>query len=125
MENKFKKAWNFVKEHSGEILIASGVIVLGGVAAATLLNTSKPTKVLIDDSLLTSNENKPIKVLPKLGDWNVDDVLKYNDGTYELWLDNLRLEDIGKLGEEIRNNVPGVPANAKVWTLMSIKEITE
>jgi hypothetical protein len=125
MKNKFKKAWNYVKEHGDVFIIAGGVIISCGIWGGTLLALPKPTKVLVDNPLFTGNKSKPIKVLPRLGDWKVDDVLKYENGTYELWLDDLRLDDIGKLGEEIRNNVPGIPANSKVWALMSISEIGE
>lgn len=124
MKDKFKKAWEYMKEHRTEILLVGGAIVATSALGAAWFK-GRTVKVLVDDPTVLDKASKPVKVLPKLGNWKVDDVLQYNDGTIELWLDNLSLDDIGELGEEIVSKIPNVPTNSKVWALMSIREITE
>lgn len=61
----------------------------------------------------------------KIQDFEVgglDDVVKYGNGSTELWLDRVGIGDIGKLGEEIESKIPDIPENAHIWMLMNITE---
>lgn len=116
------KVIEWIKEHKTEILIATGTVVLGGLCIYGV--TKKTPKV--DTSALATTFVKPEHL--KLEGFDVgvcDDVLKYNDGGVELWLDNVKLEQMGQLGEEIVKRVTDLPENPNVWALLCIREDRE
>lgn len=111
------KVFEWIKEHKTEILIATGTIVLGGLC---VYGVSKKTPKV--DSTSTKIFAGPEHL--KLTGFDVgvcDDVLKYNDGSVELWLDNVKLEQIGELGGEITKRIPELPENSNVWALLCIR----
>lgn len=123
---KTKKAWAYVKEHKKEILIGIGVAV-SGVALYKVCKTkprittselAEPIVNLMNDVV---DEVDHIEIHDfKVGD--LTDVMKYSSGSTELWLEQVDINDIGKLGEEIVSKIPDIPENAKVWMLMNISE---
>jgi hypothetical protein len=123
MKDKLQKAKDYVKEHKKEILIVSGLAIIGVVAGVGLNKVSKNGSHDLTDVLNTISGQEHTK--PDLGVGITEDVVRYEDnGLIELWLDNLKLSDIGKLGEGITENISDVPENAKIWALMSIQEET-
>ena len=112
------KVFEWIKEHKTAILVTAGTVALGGLC---LYGVSKKTPKL--DTASKSTFVMP-KRLPLTGfDVGVcDDVIKYDNGTVELWLDNVNLEQMGDLGDEIMNRIPELPENPNVWALLSIRE---
>ena len=111
------QVFEWIKEHKTEILIASATVVLGGLC---IYGVSKKTPKLERE---VANTFVPKHL--KLEDFNVgacDDALKYKDGTVELWLDNVKIDRIGQLGEEITKHIPDLPENPNVWALLCIRE---
>jgi hypothetical protein len=118
MENKFKKAWTWVKENK-ELIIGTGLMVVGGAALIAVGIKYRP------DKRTGSNDPAPNGIIPN---WGVGDCCNYE--TYgegkviEFWLDNVNIEDTGKLGEEIISKIPNLPDNAKMWAIVNISEKT-
>ena len=128
MGERTKKAWEFVKEHKVEILVVTGATVLGCLGIRHI--NKKEAKMLGD--LLVENKNIvwPDDITKNVC-WDgavgcVDDILKYPDnGTIEMWLDRIYLNELGKLGEDILARIPDLPENHEVWALLSIKELKD
>lgn len=117
------KVIEWIKEHKTEILIVTGTAVLGGLCVYGVTKKKTPK---VDTSALTNAFVKPEHL--KLEGFDVgvcDDVLKYNDGGVELWLDNIKLEQMGDLGGEIMKRVTDLPENPNVWALLCIREDRE
>ena len=113
------KVIEWIKEHKVEILAATGVAVLGGLC---VYGVSKK-KPKIDMSALNNICIGPEHL--KLDGFDVgvcDDVLKYDDGCVELWLDNVKLEQMGDLGGEIVKRVTDLPENPNVWALLCVRK---
>lgn len=121
MKNKFNKAWEFVKDYKREILIGAGVAIAAGFGLYKI--TSRKPEIIVDlEQISTETMNCKNLFKPELGVGVVEDAIKYDCGTIELMVDQLKLSDIGKLGEEIANKIPDIHENAKVWSLISISE---
>ena len=123
MNKKIEKVWVFVKEHKKEILIGSGIAILGGFGLYKATRYKPSCKCSIGKSLLESVNDCRETITPDLGVGTLGDAFKYDGGTIELWMDNLNIEDLGKLGEGIVNNIPDVPKDAKVWALLDIRNV--
>ena len=122
MNKEIKKAWGFVKEHKKIILICSGVVILGSLGLYGV-NKIKPSyRTVFGKTTFKSGMDCNKTILPNLGVGDLGDAVKYDGGTVELWLDNLTLDDIGKLGEGIINNIPNVSKDSKIWALLDIRE---
>lgn len=124
MNNKTKNAWSWVKEHKVEIGIGALCVAttVAGVAVfkkqidpevimKRIKNTSKPKKTSIWPKVLDARD---------LGVGECNDVLAYENGSVELWMDNVSLSDMGKLGEVIRDHFPDL-GDGNVWALMNIR----
>lgn len=125
MKAKMNKVWNWAKEHKDEIIMASGTVVLTGIGIYCCLKMpGQNAKSAFEDiaDQLECEVSKPEKIAPMLGVGKLEEALRYDDGVIELWMDKLKMEDIGKLGEGIVDNIPNVPENAEVWILMNIRE---
>lgn len=121
MEKKFNKMWEFVKDHKREILIGTGVAIAAGFGLYKI--TSRKPNIIVDlEQISTEATNCKNCFKPELGVGVVEDAIKYDCGTIELMLDQLKLSDMGRLGEEIANKIPDIPENAKVWSLLDIRE---
>jgi hypothetical protein len=116
-------AIEWIKEHKWKILIAGSSIVLGGLGLYAI-SKKAGYKISVEQSLDTKTnifKAERLNVID-LGVGALDDAIRYNDGTVELWLDNIRLDELGQLGEGINDNIPGLPENANVWALLCIRE---
>ena len=113
------KVFEWIKEHKMELLIAAGTVALGGICLYKCSNTK--SKIELGTSSKPSIGPKKIP-LTCFGVGACDDALKYNDGTVELWLDNINLDQMGDLGDEIANCIPELPENPNVWALLCIRE---
>lgn len=114
---KVQKVKDWCKIHAGD-LIATGIILGSGIVCYKLIKSlPKGNSIAVSDPVDTTK-----KILPNLGIGKLDDALQYTDGAVELWLDELKLKDLGKLGEEIKNAVGDLPENEKVWALLDIRQ---
>lgn len=123
MKEKLNKAKEYAKEHLGEILIVTGatsIAIIGGVSAYKACK-KVPS---IDISDIKFEENNITKIFPDLGVGVVEDAMRYTDDrkTVELWLNDLSISDLGKLGDGIKNGIKDIPENAKAWVLINIHD---
>lgn len=112
-ENKVK---NWVKDHKWEI-IGAAALVAGAFGVGYVLQRNASAKTVTID--IPANPLKPEHL--KVTDWAVgklDDIMKYDNGAYELWMDEVPIEDMGKLGEEILNNCTTQGRTA--WILLEV-----
>ena len=125
MNKKIENAWEWIKEHKGEILIATGATVI--TACGIGLHNKHRANVMIRKALSTSKDciyPEKLNILD-LGIGKLDDAMRYSDGTVELWLDNIPLYDMGALGDAITAQIPGIPGDNNVWALLSVKPNVE
>lgn len=115
MKEKLKKAKGYVKEHKKEILIGTGVAILGCIGLSKVVKTVKPKREIHISTFMTP---KSINATGVIG--NVNKAYKYDNGAHELWIDELSLDKLGELGESIKNSIPGIPEDDKVWLLMGV-----
>lgn len=117
------KAVEWFKEHKWEILVAGSTIVLGGLGIYAI-SKKAGHRISIEQALDTETDVFASKkmYLTDIGVGALDDAIRYNDGTVELWLDNVKLDELGKLGEGITENISDLPENANVWALLCIRK---
>lgn len=121
MEKKPNKVKAWVKEHDVEIGVATciGVSFVAGIAYGYFFGRMPKVKpIAVDENTV----NKVKHILPVFNVGKLEDALRYDTGTIELWVKEIPLEDLGNLGAEITEQIMDLPDNAKVWTLMSISE---
>lgn len=113
-ENKVK---NWVKEHKWE-LIGAAALVAGAFGVGYFLRRDTTAKVDVIDILESMPKSEHLKV----ADWAVgklDDVMKYDNGAYELWMNEVPIDAMGELGKELLNNC-NVPEDWTAWVLMEV-----
>lgn len=117
------KAIEWIKEHKKDILVTGITAVVGGLGLYYISKKMPKCKNIgsATESLTDTFKSEILNVID-IGVGALDDAVKYNNGTVELWLDNLRIDELGDLGEAITNNVPDLPENANVWALLCIRE---
>lgn len=125
MNKKIRNAWEWTKEHKGEIIVAVGASVI--TACGVVLFKNHKESVAIRKALSTVKDSSwPEKLnILDLGVGKLDDAMRYQDGTVELWLDNIPLYDMGTLGDAITAQIPGIPGDNNVWALLSVKPNVE
>lgn len=115
------KIMEWIKEHKAEILIVTGTAVLGGLC---IYGVSKKTpKSDIKELFDSIDKIKPENI--ELDGFDVgmcDRAVKYPGGVIDLWVENVKLEQMGDLGEEIIKRVPELPSNPAVGGLLTIME---
>lgn len=130
MKDQMKKAWKYIKDHK-EILIASGVAVIGGICLYKGITYKPSLPMSASKSTFKTDEIKKLiggakssmtKISPEIGVGVVEDAVVYDGGTIELMVDDLKTNDIGKLGEGIVNEISNIPKDAKVWALITIRK---
>lgn len=109
--NKVKEFWN---EHKKEIVLTAAAVVGGIVLVKT---GAKYVKFVKSNAALPNPEG----FIPAIDVGVVGDYARYERGDVELWMDNMPLADMGKLGEEIAEKVPDLPENPIVWALLNIR----
>ena len=116
------KIMEWIKEHKVEILIVTGTAVLGGLC---IYGVSKQRPKVDMNKLLDAARKIKTEKL-ELDGFDVgmcNRAVKYpDDGTIGLQIDNIKLEQMGDLGEEIMKRVPELPTNHMVGGLFSIIE---
>lgn len=116
------KVIEWIKEHKTEILIVTGTAVLGGLCIYGV--SKKKPKVDMNKLLDAARKIKTEKL--ELDGFDVgvcNRAVKYpDDGTIGLQIDNIKLKQMGDLGEEIVKRVPELPTNPNVSVLLSIIE---
>lgn len=116
VKNKLKKAWEWTVDHNSEIIGISLPIISGVVLFALAKHVAKSATV-------SNHVEHEYCLMPKLGGGKCSDIKIYSNGGVELWLDELKLSEMGTLGEDIMNhvnNISPLPENAKVWALLTI-----
>lgn len=115
--NMMKKIWNWTKDHKKEIIITAATAVGGICLIKAGVDCVKIVKNVKSNMALPNPEG----FIPEIGVGTVGDYARYERGDVELWMDNIPLAELGKLGEEIANKVPDVPENPVVWALLSVR----
>ena len=121
MEKKPNKFKTWMKEHEVEICYVVGVgsaLVLGAGCGYLFGKIPKAKPIVIDDNPV----DKVKRILPVFNVGELEDALRYSDGTVELWTDKIQLSDLGNLGAEITERITDLPENPSVWALMCIRE---
>ena len=113
VKNKLKKVWAWTVDHNSEIIEISLPIISGVVLFALAKHVAKSATV-------SNHVGHEHCLMPKLGGGECSDITTYLNGTVELWLDEVKLSEMGTLGEDIVNHISPLPENAKVWGLLSI-----
>lgn len=93
LKEKMKKAKVYVCEHKREFIIGAGLIVVGGIVF--VVTKQKPKTVTVDKIL----EMNP--TIPKLDIGTISDLQVYENGNIDLILNDVKLADLGKVGEEL------------------------
>lgn len=119
MNEKIKSVWNFIKERKEEIAVTAITAVVMTVSGVILFKSASTKS---GDYIPHFTLPKPEKILPDLGVGEVSDVIRYDDGMVELWMDHIPLSYMGKLGEVIRAEFPDIPDNFETWALLNIHE---
>lgn len=120
MNETIKTARKWIKEHKKEITITLCVGVTTICGVILFKNSKKPA--VMDVKKTFEDELWPEKLnIPDLGIGKLDDIMKYPNGTVELWLDNIPLADLGNLGDAIADQIPDIPGDNNVWALLSVK----
>lgn len=122
MNERFKNAWEYVKEHKVQFGIAAAATV-AAVSGIVLLKLPKPTPSGKTFNITIPKVEK--KVLPDLGIGVLEDVTDYGDKGLELWMDKIPLTKLGDLGDAIRDNFEGVSDDSEVWALLNVRPISE
>lgn len=116
------KIMEWIKEHKVEILIVTGTAVLGGLCIYGV--SKKKPKVDMNKLLDAAHKIKTENL--ELDGFDVgmcNRAFKYSDdGTIGLHIDDVKLEQMGDLGDEIAKRVPDLPTNPNVSVLLSIIE---
>ena len=125
MKDKFKNAWNWVKEHKVEIGLAALCVATAAAGVVVFKQTTDPEfsmKCIKDTNSAKEKKTDWPKMLPipDLGVGMCTDAVGYENGSVELWLDNVKLSSMGDLGEDILCQYPDL-ANGEVWALMNIR----
>ena len=110
----FKEAWNWTKEHKKGIIL-SVVTVVGGVVlykagASYVERVVKPNMPLPN----------PEGFVPEIDVGVVGDYARYPGGVVDLWMDKVRLGDMGKLGEELVEQIPDLSENSTMFMITNI-----
>ena len=120
MKQKMKKVVNYIKEHKTEIIVGSGVTILGGICAHKIYKADKGTKCIKTNNILKVEHITDVD----LGVGKVEDIIRFPEGAIEFWVDNVDIKDVGKLGESMMTNVPDVTADSELWMLTVVKPKT-
>ena len=121
MNEKINKVKVWIEEHKREIVIAAGaaVVTVGGII---LFKNHKEATNVVEALTKSSNDWRPEKLnITDLGVGELGDAMRYSNGTVELWLDNIPLNDMGTLGDAIAAQIPDIPGDNNVWALLSVK----
>lgn len=123
MNEKIKNKFEWVKNHKKGVIIA-GLATVGTVVGGIFLYKNN---YYVNVGKFIDNWGSARKVADKvtvsaLGTCKVNDIIRYETGTIEMFLDNIPLAEMGKLGEDIIEKIPNLPDNANVWALLSIKD---
>ena len=119
MNDKVKNAWVWVKDHKTEIAITSMIAVCGVILHKTNEHANQVKNFL--SGLGTGTKTFKYLDISDIGIGTVDTVVRHKDGMIELWMDNVPLTDMGKLGEAISEKIPDLPANPIARILLTIK----
>lgn len=121
MKEKLNKVKAWIKENKTKILIGTGAAVLGGIAVYAI-GKSVPKLDLKSTTLASESLDGVTKHFkPDITIGALDDALQYKDGSIELWMDNIKINELGQLGEEFLGKLPNVNEDSNVWALMCIK----
>ena len=130
MGKKMEKIKEFGKKHWKEILGA--VIVTGAVGGMGYCVLNKVNKHSIGTSILKLPDPEKVENMRldriKGIDWKLGELedITRGEGFVEPWVNKVPVTEMGKLGEELINNVDGVTADSTAWALISIKtNVTE
>lgn len=116
MKEKMKNAWEWVKDHKKEIAITAAVVVGGivtyktGVKFKNLVKAIKPLP-------------NPDNFIPEFSEGICTDFARYgNNDCVEVLLDNMPLSMFGELAEELYDQIPDLPENPVVWSIVNIRK---
>lgn len=116
MKEKLNGAWEWIKDHKKEIAITAATVV-GGIV---LYKTGVKFKEFVKSNGPLPN---PDNFIPEFSEGECTDFARYANGdTVELWLDNMPLSMFGELAEEIYDQVPDMPENPVVWSIVNIRK---
>ena len=126
MGKKMEKIKEFGKKHWKEILGA--VIVTGAVGGMGYCVFNKANKHSIGTSILKLPDPEKVEKMRldriKGIDWKLGELedITRAENFVETWVNKVPVTEMGKLGEELINNVDGVTADSTAWALISIEE---
>lgn len=108
MKEQLKKVLEFVKEHKKEILFGAGVTTVGILLCVVGVNRldkkiqlakAKPEPVVLD----------PKDYMIDLGIGKTAEILSEDNGHKAIFVDGLTIDDVGALGEKLREKYPEIP----------------
>lgn len=138
MKEKFKnakeKVKDFIKENKVELLIGAAGTLVTAVSLALIgkqidvyreldehyypcvLDTDR----FVDDPVYKNNSG-PYDI----GVGNMTYLNTYKNGGREFWVEDMSINDMGNLGESIKEHFPDVNEDKNVWALLSISDKKE
>lgn len=118
MKEELKKAWRWTKEHAGEIITFAACTAVIGTGLYVCLGNRKSSV-----TTYPWNSAEPVKsktIYPSLGVGIVEDANEYGNGVRDFWVNNLKISDIGKFGEGIKQAYSDVTDDHTVWALIQV-----
>lgn len=119
--NKVKEVKEWLQENKEELCVAACIVATFAVGIGCRYLFGKIPKakpIVIDDKPVDTVK----RILPVFNVGELEDAIRYSDGTIELWTDKIQLSDLGNLGAEITERITDLPENPSVWALMCIRE---
>lgn len=109
-DNKLKKFWN---DHKVAIIIAGGTILSVALVAVGIKCKAKPKKLLANTAELAENMDIPVG----FGVGEVTKLWKEDDWLLNAIVNNITVDDIGRLGDEfVKQGI--VPDGTKVTMVL-------
>ncbi len=120
---KENKVLTWVKEHKKAIVIAAGVTV--GTAVSVILTkklvlNNNKIPVLFQGVLKNCKTAYDVKPIGTFETCRVVDLWKEGDWLNSV-MDDIKVSDIGKLGEDLMKNVPGITEETMLSAVLSTK----
>lgn len=128
MGKKMNKVKEFGKKY-WKVMLGGALLGVGGYGVYSLIRSSNTRKFtydfanVIDEAKIEEECRKRISSIDwKLG--NIEDFIDYG-GAAEVMVDSVKLEDMGKFGEELLK-IEGVTPDKTAWALVNVgKNVTE
>jgi hypothetical protein len=122
-KTKIKNGIEFVKKNWWRAVLGVAAIAtlgaLGYCLTENLGEKKEPEELKAkEDRAYDGDEVETVDI--NLSTGYVDMFTKYQSGSYELMIDDVKLDDLGLFGDELREGIPEAGEDSRVWMLLSI-----